>query len=119
MYPPPPTDLIQQLGNNELEAISFGQYVIHLGFENGNKLSFSAPFRFGKQSMLETLPINEFPLQESNLLQILGTKIDDIQSDNDGTLTLEFSNKNILIVYANDPQYEAYTLLIDGKEYVV
>jgi len=50
---------------------------------------------------------------------VLGCKVIEINCDTDGTLDLEFSNGDALIVYANDPAYEAYTLQIDGKEYVV
>lgn len=52
-------------------------------------------------------------------MRVLGCTISEIKCDTDGTLELGFSNGDVLIVYANDPAYEAYTLLIDGKEYVV
>jgi hypothetical protein len=42
-----------------------------------------------------------------------------IRCEEDGTLELAFSNGDTLIVYANDPMYEAYTLFVDGSEYVV
>lgn len=64
-------------------------------------------------------PVLEFPLLESKLLRVLGHQISELKCDTDGTLKLLFSNGDVLIVYANDPAYEAYTVFIDEKEYVV
>lgn len=119
MYPPPSIETIFRLRGNVLEVISFGKYTIHLGFENGNRLSISAPFRFAKKAIIPVSPVFEFPILESTLMQLLWESVADCQCDTDGTLELVFSNDDMLIVYANDPQYEAYTLLIDGKEYVI
>jgi hypothetical protein len=119
MYPPPAQDVIQKLANSSLELVSHGQYVIHLGFENGNKLSFSAPFRFADRKSLSDAPVLEFPLSEAKLVRVLGSQISQVKCDTDGTLELWFANGDVLIVYANDPAYEAYTLTIDGREYLV
>ena len=119
MYPPPPEVVIQKLANTSLELVSHGQYVIHLSFENGNKLSFSAPFRFAEGLHLQDAPVIEFPLSESKLVRVLGCQVSQVQCDTDGTLELRFSNGDVLIVYANDPAYEAYTVSIDKKEYLV
>ena len=119
MYPPPSNTVIQQLKQGVVESISFGKYTIHILFENGNRLTFSAPFRFGPTDRLSSLQVNEFPLAESHLIRILGCPVIDIVCEVDGTLHLRFSNDDALVVYANDPMYEAYTLFVEGHEYVV
>ncbi|MSR57402.1 MAG: hypothetical protein EXS05_06995 [Planctomycetaceae bacterium] len=119
MYPPPPSDVIQQLTQGVVECISFGKYTIHFRFENGNRLSFSAPFRFGFEDCLDVLHVNEFPLNESCLIRVLGCPATGVTCEVDGTLHLRFSNGDALVVYANDPMYEAYTLFVGGIEYVV
>jgi hypothetical protein len=50
---------------------------------------------------------------------ILNCSIAEVVCDPDGTLRLRFTNGYRLVAYANDPAYEAYTLLLGGKEYVV
>lgn len=105
--------------HNDVDSICFYRYEGYLTFENRNRLSFSAPFRFAERQILSDAPVFEFPLAESKLVRVLGCQVSQVKCDTDGTLELRFSNGDVLIIYANDPAYEAYTLLIDGKEYVV
>jgi hypothetical protein len=119
MYPPPSKIVIQQLDQGIIDVISFGKYTIHLSFENGNRLSFSAPFRFGPEERLASLPVNDFPLAESNLIRILGKPVVSAACEEAGTLHMHFSNGDVLVIDANDSMYEAYTLVIDGREYTV
>jgi len=119
MHPPPSNTVIQHLKRGYIFSVSFGKYTIHLVFDNANRLSFAAPFKFGEAKKLSMLQASEFPISESGLMRILGCEVFDVACEKDGSLTLVFSNGDALVVYANDPMYEAYTLLIDGHEYVV
>jgi len=74
---------------------------------------------YAKADAIVTAPVVSFPLCESTLVRCLGCQIKRVEADKEGTLELHFSNEDVLIIYANDPQYEAYTLVIGGKEYVV
>jgi hypothetical protein len=117
MYPPPPPDIIARLVGQSVESITYGTYVMHVGFDMGDKVSIACPFRFcqvGAESRLF-----EFPLVDTNMLQAIGMKVDIASCDTDGTLRLTFAGGWFLIAYANDPAYEAYTILLGGKEYVV
>ncbi len=117
MYPPPNPDIVKQLVSSVVDLISFGKYVFHISFENGDKLSVACPFRFDV-GVTES-PVYELPLSESNTLRLLGSSVSHAECDADGTLRVRFTNGDSLIAYANDPQYEAYTLTLSGKEYVV
>ena|SRR2546421_1520389 len=120
MHPPPRQEIIQRLMHSDLESVCFGLSVVHLSFANKNRLSFNAPFRFAEKRLLSAdSEIYDFQLSESRLMRLLGCTITEIKCEADGTLHLTFSNDDLLIVYANDPAYEAYTLSIDGNEYVV
>lgn len=119
MNPPPSIEIFQGIKGSDVDAISFYRYEVHLTFENRNRLSFSAPFRFAEGQLLSNAPIFEFPLSESKIVRVLGCQVNEVKCDTDGTLELWFSNGDVLIVYANDPAYEAYTLSIGEKEYVV
>ena len=119
MNPHPPIKVFHGIKGCDVDAISFYRYEAHLAFENRSRLSFSAPFRFAERQLLSDAPILEFPLSESKLVRLLGCQVSEVKCDTDGTLELRFSNGDVLIVYANDPSYEAYTVSIGGKEYVV
>jgi hypothetical protein len=117
--PPPSLDVFKALMGSDVDSICFYRYEGHLVFENRNRLSFSAPFRFGERRSLSDAPVLKFPLLESSLNRLLGCQVTHVNCDTDGTLELRFSNDDVLIVYGNDPAYEAYTVLVGGKEYVV
>lgn len=114
MYPPPSQIVLNKLLGHTVELVSIGQFVLHIGFVGGDMLSITAPFRFGQNA-----PLMEFPLEETRIASLPGLLVNGIQCDPDGTLYLDFADGRQLVVYANDPQYEAYTLRIDTIEYVV
>ena len=118
MYPPP-EDIITQLIGHTIELVSFGKYVVHLSFGNGDMLSVACPFRFYSGETVMDSPVHEFPLTNSSLVRTVGSSINHAECDSDGSLRLRFTNGDVLIAYANDPSYEAYTLFLGGKEYVV
>jgi hypothetical protein len=119
MYPPPDQEVLEKLKNSPLLDVSFGLYVIHLTFDNGNRLSLAAPFRFSSEEAIADAAVIEFPIRESDMMRLLSHSVRDVRCDPDGSLELSFTNGDTLIVYANDPMYEAYTLLIEGHEYIV
>ena len=119
MYPPPNRDVLEKLKGSPVRDVSFGRYVIHLTFENEDRLSFVAPFRFSKTNLIQIASVIELPVCETELVRIIGKTVTDVGCDADGTLELIFDNEDQLIVYANDPMYEAYTLFIGMREYVV
>ncbi len=119
MYPPPPPDVIAKLVGRSIELISIGKYVAHLTFDNEDRISIACPFRFERSDSITDAPIQEFPLNSSTILRVIGTNIEHAECQSDGTLEIRFDNGDGLIVYANDPSYEAYTLLINRIEYVV
>ena len=119
MHSPPHSEIIEALNGQTIETISFGRYVFHLLFESGDRVSVACPFRFGAEKTIEKSPALEAPLNNSDLLRLIGLSATHAGCEADGTLHLKFQNDDTLIAYANNPQYEAYTLLIGGKEYVV
>ena len=119
MNSPPQLETLNKIKDSPIWTISFGLYVSHITFENGNIISFTAPFRFADDKNIYDAAVFEFPLQGTNLVRLLGKAVSEVLCDPDGTLDLEFDNTDRLIIYANDPMYEAYTLTIDGREYVV
>ena len=111
------TEILEELMHSDVDAISFYRYESHLTFENGNKLSFSAQFRFAEERLLPEAAVFDFPLVESKLVRILGHQVHQVSCDSKGTIQLNFSNGDALIVFGDGP-YEAYCISTHGKEYV-
>lgn len=119
MHPPPDLEILNKLKNSALFTISFGLYVVHFSFENEDILSFSCPFRFSKTEDIFNQSVCEFPILSTSLIRVIGQSIIDINCEQDGTLSIIFEECDNLILYANDPMYEAYTMKIADKEYIV
>ena len=119
MYPPPPKETIDQLHGNVVRLVSFGKYVVHIGFENGDRLSIGSHIHTSKSNYSTKMSPCEFPLSHSRLMRLLAFDVDSVNCKPDGTLVLIFSNVDLLVVFAHDSAYEAYTLTIGGKEFVV
>lgn len=119
MHPPPDPSILQKLVSHDVECVSFGKYTAHLSLDDGSRVSFEAPFRFGPAADLANDGPCEFPLISSSLMRIVGHSVTSAECEDDGTLWLTFDNGDTLVVYANNPMYEAYTVLVEGREYVV
>ena len=52
-------------------------------------------------------------------MRMNGANVKNINCHANGTLELIFPNEDTLKIYANSQNYEDYTLLINGTEYVV
>lgn len=119
MYSPPASEVVVQLVGSTVESVSFGQYVLHISFDCGDRISIACPFRFDSSDAVQTSPVQEFPLQSSVVPRILGVSVVATAMKRDGTLSIDFSNGDRMIAYDAEPGYEAYTLLLSGREYVV
>jgi hypothetical protein len=119
MNAPPPLAVYMGLKQSGLDLISLGLYVINLCFSDSTRLTIYAPFRFGKNSSIISEAIQDFPLERCDLVRLLGHTVTELNCDTDGTLDLIFSNDYRLIIYANDPMYEAYLLFVEGTEYII
>jgi Family of unknown function (DUF6188) len=118
MNSPPPSEVLQQLHGKIVDCVRFANYTIQLSIDPSNGLTFTAPFRFGATTSIRQSTTNDFPVESSDLMRIVGSSILNASCETDGTLILQFSNDDVLIVDALK-MYEAYTLLIHGTEYYV
>jgi len=108
MYSPPSQKVFDLLAGQTILAISFGKYVFHLTMDSGDRIS-----------VVNETAIQLFPLNSSDLLRVVGITIENSICDQEGNFEMVFSNGDSLIVYGNDQNYEAYTMLVKGKEYIV
>ncbi len=52
-------------------------------------------------------------------MQLVGESIDSAEASSDGTLTLRFTNGQVLACYDDTSQYEAYRLRFGAEEIIV
>jgi hypothetical protein len=117
MYPELPTQsVIEGLKQGYILSVAYGKYVIHITFDNGNRVSFEAPFKFGPLEDLPNLPVIKFPISESNLMRVLVCTVTHAECEEDGTLRLHFSNGDALVIY-RERTFESYSLVVDEQEY--
>lgn len=119
MNPPPSISVFEPLKHVPVWSVCFGKHVFEITFDDGNSLRVSAPFRFAAATQLGESVVQECPLDQSSLMRLAGHHVAALAVETDGTLTLHFSNGDVLVVYANDPQWEAYVLNIAGATYIV
>ena len=67
----------------------------------------------------KTEQVVDVPAHESNLMELLGSVVSEVQGDANGTLSLLFSNGDTLRVYDTSKQYESYTISYGGKVIIV
>ena len=119
MYLPPPKEVLQKLKGKEVDTVSHAKYVMHISFDKDNMITVEAPFQLRNDCEKESRTYLDFPLSNSPAVRILGSRVFDIDTSENGSLILSFENGEILIVDASEHRYEAYTLKIDGRKYVV
>lgn len=119
MHPPPPQHVFQTLRGWLIDSVTLGKHSAHLFVDESNSLSIFAPFKFGKRDAIVNSTAHEFPLESTEFTRLVGLQVVDSRCDRNGSLTLDFANGDRLLVCADDPMYEAYTLKVDGEEFFV
>ena len=107
----------------ELNQVAVGSYNIQLNFDGPvlslgvqSLLSLSVQSRIkhsSKRSVKEWKGDANMPLAAASLLGLLGSSVVSVQGDPDGTLTLEFSNGDVVRVFDTEG-YEAYQICNEG-----
>jgi hypothetical protein len=96
-----------------LEMVCFAQYQVCLHFDQRITITIASAFSYRTDSVVEV------PLQESNLMELLGTSVSAAVGDENGTLSMQFSNSQTLRIYDTSKQYESYTIACADKEIIV
>jgi uncharacterized protein DUF6188 len=102
------------LKGRELEMICFSAYSLYLHFPNEIIITIEGPFQH--QSTTDTTPaaFRNFPLRDSNLISLLTHRVDDAHRKKDGSLQLEFSNGNTIVIAGQAGPYESYNVTSRG-----
>ena len=100
-----------------LEQVCFGLYQVALQFDQ--QVSITIEGRFSHQRPSESSErVVAFPLEQSDLMQLLGQSISKVNATPDGTLALVFDKGHTLYCYET-PEYESYQINSGGKIIIV
>jgi hypothetical protein len=96
-----------------LEMVCFNQNQVYLHFDSDITITIESAFSYKTEQVIDV------PVQESNLMEMLGSTVSVAQGDANGTLSLLFNNGEALKVYDTTKQYESYTIAYGGKVIIV
>jgi hypothetical protein len=106
------------LKGRELIQIVIGIYQIIFHFDEEVKISAEAKFEHvSKEESCVWRP--EAPALATSAVKLLGSTVQSVDWQEDGTLKLAFSNGDQLIVYDSSSEYESYAITCPGRTIVV
>jgi hypothetical protein len=106
------------LKGQELLLLCFGPYTLTLHFDPGTQIQIEGELWHIDHDKNKKTKYR-FPITASHLTRLLLQKIQTIETDASGKLTLHFSNDDLLIVEGRIGPYEAYSLTHQGKLWVI
>jgi hypothetical protein len=99
--------------------VSFSVNTVHLSFSNDVSITIESCFAHSTHGDLDRSERERPPIRESRLMQLVGESIESAQASSDGTLSLKFTNGQILACYDDTALYEAYRLKLGEEEIIV
>jgi hypothetical protein len=96
-----------------LEMVCFSQYQVYLHFDEKIIITVASAFSY------KTDLVVDVPVQESNLMELVGSSVLAASGEVNGTLSLLFNTGQALKIYDTSKQYESYAIAHDGKEIIV
>jgi hypothetical protein len=110
-----------RLGGRFLEQLCFGIGQIQLRFDQRVTIAVTSSlvYRQSPTSHPKTIEIADLPIVRSNLLDLLHHTITDAFGSDEGTLTLEFDDGQVLQFLDPDPHYEAYEIHFGDEQIIV
>lgn len=116
----PDVDLSFFLGK-ELIQVAVGPYDVQFHFHESVSLSVQNRIEHISEGVETEWDGDENkPLAAASLLGLIGSSVTSVQGDSDGTLTLRFSNGDLLRVFDDNEHYESYQINpSDGRNIIV
>ncbi len=96
-----------------LELVCFSQNTMSLHFDGDITITIESAFSYNTDQVVDV------PVQQSNLMELLGSSVSTAQGDENGTLSLVFHNRQTLKVYDTTKQYESFTINYEGNRIIV
>ena len=107
------------LRGRQLEMLCFAPYSLYLHF--GDKIILTIEGRFHHRIKGEPQSDREysFPIQETDLVRLLGERITGVKTVAKACLRLTFAHGDELVIEGGEGPYESYQLQHDGERIVV
>jgi hypothetical protein len=96
-----------------VEMVCFYQYQVSLNFGDKTIIAIGSAFSYNSTQVINV------PVQQSNLMGLLGASVSKVQCEDNGTLCLQFNDGQTLKVYDTSKHYESYSIRHEGKEIIV
>ena len=119
MYGLPPDFDANVFVGRELERICFTANSVIFHFDRNILIDTSYDFAHYSGMEGKAEDIQQIPVSESSVMQIIGHKVEHAEAERDGTLLLRFDNDKHLVFYDAGQQYEAYYIKIGDKTTIV
>ncbi len=102
-----------------LDVVSFSVNTVHFAFSDDVSITVESCFRHSSAVLPNDPVVVHVPVSESNLMQLLGAKIEAVNLTTEGSLILLFDNGHCLDLIDDSTSYEAYRIRIGAEEIVV
>jgi hypothetical protein len=103
----------------ECIQICFGLHQVDIHFHEDVSVAIRAAFRHQQAGPEPPSAGSALPFSAVGLLRLLGTKVEKVVGADTGTLTLSFSNGDVLEILDSEKAYESYEIRRGDECYVV
>jgi hypothetical protein len=100
----------------ELQSFSFNAVLFAFDMNVSITVYSSLQHKFGQFDRSST--VQNVPLTESRLMQLVGHTLTSVEGDANGTLTVEFDNGHVVQVFDDSPDFESY-IIFDGEAEII
>jgi len=108
------------LTGRELVQVAIGLYQVRFGFDQDVSISVEAEFRyFDGQNEWTWRPEPASSQIACRTVALLAASITNVQSSEEGTLVLTFSNGHRLTVLDSSKEYESWNITLPGQTIIV
>ena len=111
-------DLSFLIGRETIQIV-VGQFQVIFNFNESVSISVESEFRLMSQAGDVSTWQPRVPQAAAVALRLLGVKVEKVSGQTDGTLTLTFSNGDILIILDSSKEYTSYDITCPGTTIVV
>jgi len=106
------------LTGREVVQVAIGMYQVIFAFDEDVSISVEGAFTYSDRAR-ETVWKPTSPDAAASAVVLLGTKVEQAKGEENGTLTLTFSNGGCLTIPDSSREYESYQITRPGETIVV
>jgi hypothetical protein len=117
MYAFPSDFDVRQFHFAELEMVCFAAFSVYFHFSRDLMLTVTSEFEHCAHGSYSAAR-STFPLQRSELMQLIGSRVTEAKVGDNASLSLTFNNGATLRIHA-ERTYESYTIKHGAREFII